>query len=441
MERLNARMGNVLPAILIWALLSLVWSRAAGAAQPMKPFGVGTHWNEYKSYALAKNAGVEWLRLDINWYHLQPDSATQWDWGKIDTAINEADRLGLKVLAVLSYSTPWARSGSDNNFAPKEQYDGQYQAQLSAIVNRYKDRVAAWEIMNEPDHNNFLKVGTGSWAANHFPNASSTEKRRRQYLHMMDLAKAALAPYRSQITLTTSGYANGGNHDTGFLDYLRQQPGFFAGHDVLNAHAYGYPSYTPLSDKITQYDTIRDQQMSGAPLWITEHGITGNSPESPPADSERYLVRSYATALADGAEKLFWFRLAPGGDHVTLLKSNGQPSALLPIYGVMTQHWNDPVSIADVTGITGVQGAIADRLDGQRVAILWSDQQQPISITALPYTITQAFDMRGNPLALTSHTKLSANPIYVYTAVPEPALGVAWMLGSAVLLRRSRRGN
>ncbi len=438
----KVRIRNLILGGAAWTTLSFIWCVPARAAQPMEPFGIGTHWNEHQYYQLAKDAGIEWLRLDINWAHVQPNSANEWNWSNVDTAINKAESLGLKVLAIMSYSTSWSRSGGDINFAHREEFDDAYKTQLATIVNRYKDRVDAWEVMNEPDHNNFLKIGTGTWASNNHPTASATDKRRLQYMHMMDLATTALAPYRSEITLTTSGYANGGNHDAGFIDHLAQQPGFFAKHDVFNGHAYGYPSYTPLKNKITEYETIRDQQMPGAPIWITEHGITNSSPDNPPADAGRYMVRSYATALASGADKLFWFRHMPGGDHVTLLKSNGQPSILLPIYGVMTAHWNDPLSVTEITGITGVEGAIAYRMDGQQVAIVWSDQAQPIALGDLPFTFTQAFDMWGNGITVTSFTTLSANPTYLYlgTSIPEPASCLALFAGAALaLVRRAKR--
>lgn len=398
-------------------ILSCVAS-APAQQSPLEPFAIGTHWNEAKSYAIAKDAGVQWLRLDINWYHIQPDGPDEWKWAPIDAAMDEADRLGLKILAVMSYSAPWnssAPKGDSNSkaYAPREEFDAQYQAQLRAIVQRYKGRVDAWEVMNEPDHYSFLKVGAGCWAANHLPTADADEQRRRQYLHMIDLAQEALKPFRGEITLTTSGFATGGRFDAGFHGWLAAQEGFFARYDVLNFHRYGYPKQDDLLEGIQMFEKLRKDQSLNLPLWVTEHGITRHTADAPPDDSARFLVRSYALALSRGASKLFWFRLAPGGDHVTMLRSDGSPSVIHPAYKTMTTHWHAPKRVTPLDAdAMGVHGAIADRLDGQRVAIVWADE--PVAITSLSMKMKQAFDLSGKPVELGPDVKLSQDPVYLY---------------------------
>ncbi len=413
------RLMNKITWLKAMALSILSCATVAQAQQaPLEPFAVGSHWNESKQYTIAKDAGVQWLRIDINWYHIQPTGPDEWLWAPIDAAVEEAKRLDMKILAIMSYSTPWSSSApkDDNNakaYAHREEFDERYQAQIRAIVERYKGRIDAWEVMNEPDHYNFLKIGEGCWAANHFPAANNDEQRRRQYLHHIELAQKAIEPFRKEITLTTSGFATGGRYDAEFLNWLASQEGFFKRYDVLNFHRYGYPKQDDLIEGINIFRTLQKDQSLQLPVWVTEHGITRHTADAPPADSARFLVRSYAVALSNGVDKLFWFRFAPGGDHVTMLKDDGSPSVIHPAYKTMTTHWNAPIRVTPLgTTVPGVHGAIADRQDGQRVAIVWADE--PVTIESLSLKVTKAFDLNGAAIQLEPEAEISADPAYLY---------------------------
>ncbi|MFG0250321.1 MAG: cellulase family glycosylhydrolase [Phycisphaeraceae bacterium JB051] len=418
-------------AILLFTTMgcnTLLQAQTQGSESPtvLEPYGVTSHWNEAAYYALAKQAGVQWIRIDISWYHIQPTGPDQWQWDRVDAAIDEAQRVGLKVLAILSYTNKWATSGDPaaanyHRYVPREQYDTAYQAYIAAVVSRYVDKINAWEIMNEPDHHGFFKIGSGTWVQKHHPNESDINQRRLQYQHMIGLADTAIAPYRNQITLTTSGFAIGGNSDLQFVDWLSGQGAFFSQYDVLNFHKYGYPNQTSLISGINKFQTLKDQQGLAASMWVTEHGITQHSPDNPPADAQSFFIKSYATALRMGVTKLFWYRhLKGGGTHVSLLKSGNVPSVIYPVYQLLTQHWQNPVSITALTGMhASLDGAIAQLADNSRVAIVWLDDPNdaplPLADILVPSApILGAYNLQGQAIHLQSNQTVTSEPVFVH---------------------------
>jgi hypothetical protein len=92
------------------------------ASLPKAPFGVGSHWNEISKYATLRAAGVQMMRIDLSWDELEPTQGS-FDWPKIDSALAEAAKQGIEVLAVVGYTPSWARSSDSHNFAPREGFD------------------------------------------------------------------------------------------------------------------------------------------------------------------------------------------------------------------------------------------------------------------------------------------------------------------------------
>jgi polysaccharide biosynthesis protein PslG len=127
---------------------------------------VGSHWNEHAKYASMRAAGMQMIRMDIEWYQVQP-APGPFNWSNLDTAMAEAQRQNIQVLAVVSYTNDWASSGSGlpgdiHQYAPLESYDDEWGTFVQQAVSRYGDRVAAWEIWNETHHSNFLRMASGT---------------------------------------------------------------------------------------------------------------------------------------------------------------------------------------------------------------------------------------------------------------------------------------
>jgi hypothetical protein len=350
--------------------------------------------------------------MDISWDHVEASQGS-FDWSNVDAAMDEADRTGLQVLAVLSYTNAWASSGDGmpgevHQYAPLETYDNAWGNYIEQVVRRYGDRVVAWEIWNEPDHDNFLRLASGTWAYNHYPAESTVNKKRLEYKHLLDIALAQ--PALQGKLLTTSGFAEGGGYDTGFRDWLQSQNGFLNRFDVASFHCYGYPSYQRLVDVPASYRATEAAIGKARwPFWITEHGI--NTPGVAAGTVKTYLIRSFATALAQpGVEKLFWFRAGYDPMHMDLLDAAGNTTDAYAALKTLSSMWSTPVRVVAWAGTGSARGAIATLANSKRIAIVWNDGAA-VALKSLGLNFTTAYDQHGS--GLTSEAMLTGAPVFL----------------------------
>ena len=126
------------------------------------PFGVvamlRTRPDELEGAArLAVEAGVRWTREDILWHQVQPER-TVWRWERYDRELGVLKARGINVLGLLCYGTPWAMSMRDANGNPDIWSLPDLSAwsdYVSAVVERYRGQIHAWEIWNEPNSQTF----------------------------------------------------------------------------------------------------------------------------------------------------------------------------------------------------------------------------------------------------------------------------------------------
>ncbi len=107
--------------------------------------------------ALTASLGVKNIRLLVPWWQIQTqdpmgqpvDWESDLNWAKLDTIVNEADRLGLGILGVLQWTPAWATDGTPGSGHPS---DPQYLADFAgAVASRYLNKITAYEVWNEPN--------------------------------------------------------------------------------------------------------------------------------------------------------------------------------------------------------------------------------------------------------------------------------------------------
>src|SRR5712692_5880561 len=60
----------------------------------------------------AVSLGVTWIRFDLPWDMVQPNSASSSDWSAIDRVVNAANARHLSLLPIVQYTPGWARPSS-----------------------------------------------------------------------------------------------------------------------------------------------------------------------------------------------------------------------------------------------------------------------------------------------------------------------------------------
>jgi aryl-phospho-beta-D-glucosidase BglC (GH1 family) len=294
-------------------------------------------------------AGVQWVRIDLGWASFEPSGPGQIEPGyaaQADAAINEVRARGMKVLATL-WSTPgWANVGHGNSTPPENPAD--YARIAQWVATRYQGRVAAWEVWNEPNIDDF-------WVG-HDPGA---------YAGVLRAAYPAIKSGDPN-ALVVAGATS--FNDTAYLTALYDQ-GIAGSFDVLATHPYqGQSDAAPETvDDGSQYTLAHVQAVhqlmaqrgdGGKPIWFTEFGWSSHdNPAGTPtwqrgvteAQQGDYLIRTlrWIATNAPYVTNTFWYNdldTQAGSlqyDNYGLLRTNLSPK---PAYSALKAY---------LTGLTG----------------------------------------------------------------------------------------
>jgi polysaccharide biosynthesis protein PslG len=118
--------------------------------------GGGFEWlpagKRNRSYNVMRRAGADWHRIDIKWSVVDRCNGT-YDWSVYDDDIREATRRGLKTLATLAYSPRCRRPAawSDKWGPDSVRRRAAFAAFARATARRYRGRISAYELWNEPN--------------------------------------------------------------------------------------------------------------------------------------------------------------------------------------------------------------------------------------------------------------------------------------------------
>ncbi|MFI5935089.1 hypothetical protein [Actinoplanes sp. NPDC051494] len=103
------------------------------------------------------------LRLDLNWQGVQPTAGATPDFSALDPVVDAAYARGIRVDLILAYSARWANGGKDINWFPTD--DNAWRSIVDSTVRYFGDKVAAYEVWNEPNFTKFGQYADGSVAA------------------------------------------------------------------------------------------------------------------------------------------------------------------------------------------------------------------------------------------------------------------------------------
>jgi hypothetical protein len=120
--------------------------------------------------ATLKKLGVTALRVELSWHAVTPGAGRthrpafdatnplSYDWALYDPLIEEAHRLGWKVLLTVTAPAPrWATSNPRGRSLVTRPDPRQFQAFMTAVGRHYGKDVALFSIWNEPNHHEFLE--------------------------------------------------------------------------------------------------------------------------------------------------------------------------------------------------------------------------------------------------------------------------------------------
>jgi hypothetical protein len=255
-----------------------------------------------------KSLGITWVRYDIEWSNIEYAGPGQYNWSDYDKVVQAVSAHGLKSLAIIDYTPPWARRGDCSGTpmcapASAAAYAG-FAGQVAARYSKYG--VHHYEVWNEPNITAFYQ-----------PAANPGE-----YTALLRAASAAIKGADPAAFILTGGTApadsSGGNLSP--PDFLA---GIYAsgGRDSFNAvadHPYTWP-YSPAfvlsGNAWAQLATLRSLMVrnfdSAKQIWITEYGAPSGGPG--PMASSGYTTSEGA---ADHVTEALEARIATDAAHL-----------------------------------------------------------------------------------------------------------------------------
>lgn len=135
----------------------------------LNPYGVNTFLqNEVepekreKALHMIAEAGFKWIRQEFPWQDIEIHGKGDFEdrrhepyqsaWNKYDQIVELAEKYDLKIMARLSTPPAWSRALTDTvgTFAPPDNYRD-YGDFVEAVARRYRGRIPAYQIWNEPN--------------------------------------------------------------------------------------------------------------------------------------------------------------------------------------------------------------------------------------------------------------------------------------------------
>ena len=264
----------------------------------------------------AKEANVEWAREEFSWQTIEPVNDS-FNFAPYDAAINKYVANDINVLGLIAYSTEWA---STNGGSPDYEYYAPdmeaWEDYCTQLATRYQGKVAAWEIWNEPNVEQFWK--------------SSEE----DYVTLLETASSAIKEVDADAIIVLGGIAG---TDTDFIDRIYSQVSSKDIFDVVAVHPYRLVgssfNYAPEKSveglNTLQIDlenlraVMRKNDDIGKPVWLTEFGWTTYDDGISEDMQADYLMRGYAMALSViNVRKVFWYTFRDDAENTAYLESS-----------------------------------------------------------------------------------------------------------------------
>lgn len=111
--------------------------------------GINAHVPDKNWLQKASKLGISWVRIDLNWNAIEPRNGS-FNFGQIDTAVNEAKRLGLRVYASMAYTPSWINS--DYRATPTVSHWTRF---VTKVAQRYGGKIDVYGLWNEPNLKQF----------------------------------------------------------------------------------------------------------------------------------------------------------------------------------------------------------------------------------------------------------------------------------------------
>lgn len=308
------------------------FSTSSPAADPAElgPFGIGAcHARSLSAAESAKwipqmeEIGLRYLRTGAtSWGAVQPEEG-RFDFKNLDEQIDYFGQHGLVFGGLLLGSPKWNTLDKPGNL-PVHNLPA-WSRYVGEIVGHTKDKIARWEVWNEP------------------PNFTGKDQTPADYAKLVvsayDAAKAAnpkcligLAAKSAHINYLDQVIQAGAK---GHYDYLTLHP--YEIFDGVASNAGTEAVFMNIVPTVRKMLAARDPEKKGVPIVFTELGC--DAKHKGPDVQAQALVKGYTMAIAQGVACLQWFEGRDGDSGpMGLIDAKGTPRPAYTAMGQMIRH-------------------------------------------------------------------------------------------------------
>jgi polysaccharide biosynthesis protein PslG len=263
--------------------------------------GVNFHctWSNYtdrqrrRVLEMLASAGVQWLRIDLGWSTIEHDrrgERASWYVKRMDRCIARARARGFRLLVTLWRTPDWA-NGNRGPYVPPR-HTRAYARMARWVAHRWRGRVHAWQVWNEPDPSQSFWRGT-----------------TRRYAALLKRAYPAFKAGDPRALIVLGGPSYNNDRWIARLYRLGARDSF----DVVSTHPYqGLADAPPEAPdngtiyRLTHVPAVRRVMQryrdSQKPIWFTEFGWSSHPNTGSEASWERGVTlarqgRYYIRAL------------------------------------------------------------------------------------------------------------------------------------------------
>lgn len=244
------------------------------------------------------NMGKPGTVADINSSH--------WNWSRIDGCLAICRRHGLTSLGILCYCPKWLAYGGDRHAPPRD--FAVWKDLVRQIVRRYEGKIDYWEIWNEPNGAEFMKLkGT--------PYAEGKDGMLTAYL---DICRHTLDAIReSGVKTRVGGPALATWNSALFHDKFLAHTDVASRLDFLSHHIYFHAPIPNRCYPPTIYELEKKHGIGPLPLFITEWNAKSSVDEKPyelkntPA-AVGWVGKSFVNFLQWGVQGAYFYNFHEG---------------------------------------------------------------------------------------------------------------------------------
>ena len=401
-------------------------------------------------YATAQSVGVKWERPCAYWRFIRgADGQNHWE--GLDQTIDGLLAANCSIVLCVQpevdlngVTLPGMTINKPDDLTRSDVLE-EYKKFLTEAVQRYKDKVYAFEIINEPDidftlHSNMTSEATGQLVATVMEESYQTIKKIAPNMPVMGLSMSDREYYQASggqksVTQWIFDIAKGAK----LCDIASLHPYPF--HASITSNSYSSTSPEQLYDYIS--NGIKYMKDNGVnQIMVTETGYS--VPDSDPLLSDsrklqaaynaRCLIISKSFPQLSGA-LIFGFNYgdedgtcmgmfgpkiqdtADGDTYYPFVSAAAYAQTTHALYHMTADA---PISVGFITGVQGV-GAYPFHSATQSLVVVWKDRStQQITLSGVPSL--QAQDIFGNTVGSGDVTiAIGDNPIYLFANVSDGA--------------------